>query len=347
MPRARPPPIHPAYRRVIVEHRARLDRLADHYAPAQLKKLYEAGQHELEAKLRAHVHAGKGERFSAHQMRMSLGMLRDGQARLAAKMANALGSVTEDVQRDAVRGIAGSIAKLHRTFTGSEVVLPVEEAARFAGIIDKGRSSMLRMHRTSFARYGARLVGTLEKELATSLLTGESPAESIGRVMDKARGEWWQAERICRTEAAFAFSAGHAAGIAAAAEEIPDLMMRWSEHCDEDGDPLDDRVAVDSLAMTSQVVEPGGLFTMPPESEVPDAKGRTDVPEALVGRRWPHPPNRPNDRATLEPWSPRWGIPGWRWSRGERVPVTDDRSAAEKRRESEIDVDAAVSVSED
>ena len=38
MPRARPPPIHPAYRRVIVEHRARLDRLADHYAPAQLKK---------------------------------------------------------------------------------------------------------------------------------------------------------------------------------------------------------------------------------------------------------------------------------------------------------------------
>lgn len=333
-PRPRPGPALPrAYLAAVQEHRRRLDRLADRYAPQQLRRLYREAQAELEAKLRAAIRGGKGATFTAHQQRMALAMVRDAQARIAARLAGAMGSVTEEVRRDAVRGIASQIVELEKRYTGAEVVLPIEEAARFRGIVDARRTSMIRMHRASFARYGAEVTGAIEDGLAQSLVQGETPAAAIDRVQAASEGEWWQAERIVRTETAMAYNFAHADAIAEAAEELPDLMMRWSEHVDpETGEPLDDRVSVDSLAMDSQIASPGELFTMPPTSRVPDAKGRTKVPEALVGETWEAPPNRPNDRSVLVPFSPRWGVPGWRWSNGRRVPVRDTRSAAERGR---------------
>jgi hypothetical protein len=131
----------------------------------------------------------------------------------------------------------------------------------------------------------------------------------------------WQAERIVRTECAWAFNATHADGIADAARELPDMMMRWTEQCDDaSGAPLDDRVGVDSIALHGQLAKPGGVFTMPPTSLVPDKSGKTDVPLGLVGMMWAHPPNRPNDRAVLAPWRPHWGVPGWTWDGSGRVP---------------------------
>ena len=101
------------------------------------------------------------------------------------------------------------------------------------------------------------------------------------------------------------------------------MMQRWSEHCDDStGMPLDNRVGVDSIAMHGQVAAPGEVFVMPSNAPAPDAKGRTEVPEQLVGLSWYFPPNRPNDRAIVQPWHPAWGVPGWRWDGSQRVPVT-------------------------
>jgi len=304
------------------EHRARLERLAERRTLIPLKRLYDEAGAELERKLAAAARGRAGDTMTAYQQRMLLAQVKEGKVRLARSMAGTLGDASQDAQVDALRGLTRDVARLERQFRGATVTLPIEQAARFRGVVDRRRTSLLRMHATSMARYGAQTIGRMERELSLSLATGETTGSAIDRVMRVDDMEWYRAERIGRTETAWAFGATTADGIAESAEALPGLMMRWSEYVDDaTGRPLDDRVAVDSLAMHGQVTAAGDVFTMPSSSPVADAKGRTQVPPALVGLTWSHPPNRPNDRAVLQPFRKEWGIPGWVWRGGRRVSV--------------------------
>ncbi len=217
-----------------------------------------------------------------------------------------------------MKGLVADVARLSRTFTGSEVTLPIDEAAQLADVAGVREPTLLRIHANSMARYGANVVQDVGEGLAVSLLSGETPYEAIDRINDIIDGAWWQGERLVRTELAYSSSSAMFDGIAESAKELPQLKMRWEEHCDDEGRPLDNRVAVDSIALSGQVTEAGGWFTMPSDAPWPDAKGETEVPDRLVGLSWQFPPNRPNDRAVLMPWSSDWGIPGWRYSGGDR-----------------------------
>lgn len=307
---------------VLHEHQARLDRLVDRRAIPELRKLYDAANAELDRKLSSLTRATRGDTFTAHQMRMLKAQVRQAQVVLSRRMAGALGGVTTEAQLEALRGFARDIALLERRFTGSEITVPVEEAARFRGVIDRRKTSLLRIHTDSFARYGAASVRKIEQEMSVSLATGETTAEAVDRVVAAHSMEFWQAERIARTETAWAFNSTASDGIEDAAEEFPDLMKRWTEYV-EDGSyaPMDDRVGVDSIAMHAQITDAAGVFTMPPTAPHADADGNTVVSHSLVGKSWEYPPNRPNDRATVMPWRPHWGIPGWRYRGGRRVPV--------------------------
>ena len=200
------------YHRVLDEHRARLNRLLDRRGIAPMKRLYDEAAGHLTAKLRAQVRRAPGS-FTAHQHRVVLSQLRQGQALISRRLAGELGDLTHEVQKEAVRGVVQNIAKLEHAFTGAEVVLPLEEAARFRGIIDQRRTSLLKMHESSMARYGARAVGGMERSLSLSLITGESPMDALDSVQEIIAGEWWQAERIVRTESAWAFNALHSDAI--------------------------------------------------------------------------------------------------------------------------------------
>lgn len=314
-----------AFREVSAEHRRLLDRLLDRGGVARLRPVYDRAEAELAAKLRRLSRGGRGASMTAHQARIALSQVRDGQARMAAAMAHGLGEVSRDAQAESLGSLASSIAKLERRYRGAEVVLPVTESARFQGVVDGRRTSLMRAHRTSMARYGARLVGDMEDEISASLLQAETVDEMVARVASVAESEWWQAERIVRTETAWAYNATAVDGAKEAAEEIPGLLVRWNENCDDEtGEPLDERVGVDSIAMHGQVTDPGGLFTMPataPHPALGDKKARTAVSDDLVGRSWEFPPDRPNDRASVDPWHPDWGVPGWRYADGRRAPV--------------------------
>lgn len=311
------------FTRVVDAHRARLEELVDGRGRAvgKMKKLYDDAQDALTKRLAAAVKAGKGDKFTAFQQRVMLAQVRQGQKAIASKMAGALRPLSKQAQEKALSGLVGDVARLSKAFTGAEVVLPVEEAARFAEVIDKRNSSLLKMHQASMARYGANVVQEVQHTMAMSLLTGEDVNDTIDAVADTIGGQWWQGERIVRTEMAFAFNASHFDGIKDAAKEIPELKQRWEENCDASGQPLDDRVAVDSIAMHGQVVDAGDLFTMPGTAPFADARGLTQVPQHLVGEQWPFPPNRPNDRSVLSPWMEDWGVPGWRYVGGRRVPL--------------------------
>ena len=292
-----------------------------HGAPA-LKKVYDQAGRELDRKLRHLTRVGRSETMTAVQAYGLKAQVRQAQVALSQKMAGALGDVSKAAQTEALRGVSRDVSRLEQEFTGSELVLPIEEVSRFAGVIDRRVPSLMRMHQESMARYGVRAVGDFEDQLALSLASGETASEGVDRLMDVYDMEWWQGERIVRTEVAWAFNSTYADGLDEVSDEIPDLKKRWSEHVDDDTyEPYDDRVGTDSVAMHGQVTDTDGVFTMPATAPRAGADGKTTVTESLVGLTWEYPPNRPNDRAVVVPWRPHWGIPGWVLRDGRRVRV--------------------------
>lgn len=311
------PKVPRAFAEAVATHRNRLDRVAVGGAVGPLRRLYEEAQAAVVARAARLAKAKRGDTFTAHQQRIVLAQVREGQRLLTQRMAGQMGPLSAQAQRSALKGLAADVARLSKRFTGAELSLPVGEASVMAGVVAKRQPSLLRQHSSSMARYGASLVQKVERTLAVTLLSGASSSEAMDDVAEAIDGEWWQGERIVRTEMAYAFNAAHRDGIEES--EVSGLRMRWEEHCDAAGNPLDDRVAVDSLAMHGQVAAGGGLFVMPPTAPVPDRRGQVQVPQALVGLSWEFPPNRPNDRAVLAPWMPGWGVPGWAWVGGRRV----------------------------
>ena len=307
------------YEQVVSAHRRTLDRLVDRGAVERLKNVYEKAAAEVLAKLER---LGKGSTtFTAHHLRMSLAQLKAGQIYINDQMLGELNAATREAQVESLHTLVRSYKRLEKHFTGHAPVLPIEEAARFAGVIDKSRASLLRQHSTSINRYGEFMIGKVQDEMAVSLASGETLDGAIGRVHGVVKGEFWQAERIARTESSYAANKTHVDGIIDIAKEEPGLLQQWVEFCGPDGHPLDERVAVDSIAIHGEVTDPGGEFTMPATAPFPDAKGNTKVPDSLVGKTWTVPPSRPNGRETIFPWRKEWGKPGWRYKGGRRIPA--------------------------
>jgi hypothetical protein len=299
-------------------HLRRLNRLVENRAVAPIKKLYGQASDELVAKLAKH--GSSNEKFAAHQHRILLAQVHQGQTLIAKKLTGGMADAGKEIQDDSLHGLIDDITSLEKYYAGADIELPIEESGIFRGIVSGRRESLLRAYDDSFANYGGRVVTKIEDALSLSLATGDTYGETIERVGDVMDGESWQVERIVRTEGMFSAAVTRLDGMSEAAREFDDLMMQWVEYVGEDGEPLDDRVAVDSLAINGQLAPPGGVFTMPARSLVPDHKGNYDVPDALIGQSWASPPNRPNDRATVVPWRPSWGVAGWVWKNGERVP---------------------------
>lgn len=316
--------LRPTWKSVLETQRRKLDRLADRRGAAPLKKLYDEAHALSMRKLHSALHTMGGDHFTVHHQRFVMAQLWQGQMQLAKKMTGELGDLSREAQREAVRGVSADLSRLESVFRGATVELPLEEAATFRGLIQGRATSMLSRHASSVARYSAEGVEAMEGVLGSSLLAGETPSEMLDRLDRFVDNDWWRAERIVRTESAMAFNLGRRDAIEEAAEMLPDLMMRWTEHCSDDLVALDDRVGVDSLAMHGQVAAPGEMFHVPATSPEPEnsryRKGVTKVPAGLADTEVEGPPNRPNDRAVLLPWRKEWGIPAWIW-RGKRVPI--------------------------
>jgi len=165
--------------------------------------------------------------------------------------------------------------------------------------------------RELLAKWNAETQLAIRAAVATSVRNLESPAELRARIEAVMETQRYKLERIARTETAFAFNAAQHEGIQVLAARHPDVRKRWTELVDDaTGAPLDNRVAPDSLALHGQLARPGGVFTMPNDSR---------VSPRIQGKTYTFPPNRPNDRATILPWRPGWGVPGWEYRGGQRI----------------------------
>jgi hypothetical protein len=310
------------YKDASVEHIRRLNRLIDKGGVQRLKRLYEQGQAELERKL-GHVVGRGSSPFTVHQHRAMLAHVRQGQVAIAQRLGTASAQATVETQTDALHALVRNIKRLEKTHgSGMTPTLPIEEAAKFQGIVDKRKTSLHKQNKSSMARFGANVVKKLEHQMSLSLVTGESTGEAVERVARTADVEFWQVERIVRTEQAWAYSATQRDAIA----ETPELFMRWTELCDDPTagwpHPMDDRVGADSVALHGIVAKPGSQFEMPSNAtsiRIMTRYGESRVFDDMIGQSWDHPPNRPNDRAVIMPWHPEWGVPGWEVVGGRRI----------------------------
>jgi GNAT superfamily N-acetyltransferase len=318
------------YSAVIRDQQRSVDRLVRDSGERRVRRVLEDILRDLTHQL---------ERVPADSYNMTIltalrGQVQAAMVRFVAAGGDALGTAAGEAMTQAARESFATLARLETQFTGAAITLPLREIGRLRGLESGRRPSVLRHYRRSMSRYGAAVVMSAERDIATGLALGEGQSKIIDRVQGSIDGEWYQAERIVRTELSGAYNTTHREAIEIESEAFADeggVWAQWSEHCDDDGVPRDNRVAVDSIAMHGQVVRSGQLFVMPPTAPHPDAKGNTEVPASLVGRTWSAPPNRPNDRSVVAPWRPHWGIPGWQWVGGQRVPVTEDEPAPRAR----------------
>jgi len=167
--------------------------------------------------------------------------------------------------------------------------------------------------REFLVRATQRIASDIQDVIRRGIVREHTVGETLGNVDAMLEGSWWRIDRIARTESSYAYSSVADEGVKALAKESPDIGKRWVEHVsDTTGAPLDNRVALDSIVMHGQVTTANGVFTMPNDDRV-DAR--------MWGMSWDFPPNRPNDRSVLEVFSPRWGVPGWEYVVGKRVPI--------------------------
>lgn len=167
-------------------------------------------------------------------------------------------------------------------------IVAVEGPAIAAGLTDAD-PSLLRRHSAKSGAYSSAVIGEAEQQIAVSHMIGKPLHETIDDVQKLIDDSRWKAERIVRTEGAYLHGAAKQATLAAVEKDSPTkLYKRIIE-------TFDVRTGDDSFLIHGQTQEVGKPFSY---------KRRSKGGWKLI--LFAHPPNRPNDRATMIGWDPSW-----------------------------------------
>lgn len=325
------------YLAILREQQRRLEALANSQGAVPLRRNYDALIDDI-TKV-----SGSGKVDAAGQ-REILARTRQAMTKFIRIGSGVLDSAAAHIVTATAGQAFNVVAALEKDRTGRSLVVSDRGRDAIASAGPKP-STLIGAHERSLARYGAHVVIKVQEQIGTGIAIGETHTEILDRVMRTADMEWYQADRIVRTELSYAGNSAAREAIGKEHEILGDVFSQWTENADEDGRPLDAIVCVDSLALHGQIASFGQSFIMPPTSVYPDARGRTEVPEKMIGKTWDHPPNRPNDRSVIGPWRPHWATPGWRWENGRRIDkrrpledasrdigeVSDEEKAAARR----------------
>lgn len=316
---AKPPPTRARAVTEVRSARARMDRVIDRTAMRPARSAFNIEGGIMHRAVRA---SEKGrlmlpaDHSAIHRMQGTV----SGHVRaMTDRIGTALASATRGTLEESLRGLGGFVERVNGD-AGSlndDTVVRSLVAHRRTLIEAARKQAMTRLAREVELKIKRRLHDVANTE-------GARVRDMVAAVNDELENQWWQVERIVRTESAVAYNVAQADGIKELARSVRGLKMRWTELIDDaTGQPFDNRVAVDSFAMHGQVAAIGGQFTMPPGlprgSAVGHGKKASRGFQHMVGQSWAQPPNRPNDRAVLTPWLKAWGVPGWVFQNGRRV----------------------------
>lgn len=164
------------------------------------------------------------------------------------------------------------------------------------GLVDQVvGDSLLRQYVRSFARYGAFAVLDVERIIAQMPggIVWEEARERIWKsVRHVVRDRQWMVDRILRTEVSYAYHSAQHQAIAAVDARDSGSVRKRDPILRQNIATFDSRTAKDSFTVHGQL-----------------RKANEPFYNAGLAVSFLHPPDRPNDRATVVPWRRSWGAP--------------------------------------
>lgn len=272
-------------------HLQQLRRVHDARGQAGLRKLYSDALKDL----RAQLASAPAQQQAATQVQLRA-MIAQIEGVLTVLGRN-LGKHLEDVgalasELGARHGV-DEYKRLSKHFTGTTPVLQLDNAAVFKGMVADVDQSLLRRYRRQTQTWALGAIGEMERKLAVGALAGKPLHDMItdvtkaGGMLD---GERWKAERIVRTEMAYAHGASKFSAMKRTAADLGERKMMKKLIA-----TFDDRTGDDSFLVHGQAVPLDQPFAWKHKRQ-----GQWVVDE------YQHPPNRPNDREVVIPWDAEW-----------------------------------------
>jgi hypothetical protein len=282
------------------EARGRADTLLDKTALTPVQQAWETESGGFMMRFQRLFRGKYRDPLTAQTTAVAVGFIQQEAPSIFGRLGLVLSSTSKITLEEGVGMTARVVAKVLQQDS------PLAAADIVSKIVANRTEQISLLRQQSMLHVGQDVVGQLLQ--STSHIKARV-GDIILRAGDILDSNAWQLERTARTEASFAWNAAQADAIAGLRSRGYELRQRWTERIDDmTGRPLDAKVAADSKELHGQVCLPGESFIMPPGA----AK--------MAGKRWLHPPNRPNDRAVLTPWMADWGIPGWIF-RGRKIPL--------------------------
>ena len=218
----------------------------------------------------------------------TLVQLAQGVRELSTEQLALLRRALPKIAAQAQAGTASWLRELDKHYLGTARPLRWDSLEWLRGYSNPLMRSRLRIYKDSFARYGASAVSDIEDAVAATVLEGTPWTEAREQVMsivrDKVEGRQWMVDRIVRTEASTVANATTMAALLEEDDDPEDPMLKKLVAT------FDAVTANDSRMLHGQTRRLKELFT--------DVAG---------GRKFAHPPNRPNDRETVVGWRESWG----------------------------------------
>ena len=267
----------------------------------RFRRVYRTARNELEAQLAALEAAGRGQTFTAHQMRMVLAQVTMVTGKVQSGIAQNLEGNSRLATTTAGRHLVGMVDGLSRRFGRVTPVIPATEVAAIGGMLEGVDPMLLRRYRMSAATYGPQAVDSIQKGLAQSIIQRETVDQAVNRIRGSSglfQRQAWRAERIVRTEMSYTYGLGKQRSMERLKQTVPELGKMQKRLVAT----FDSRTGDDSKELNGQTVDIDKPFVW----VVKDSKGR---PTGKVVQ-YMQPPNRPQDREIVIPWMEGWDTAG-------------------------------------
>jgi hypothetical protein len=290
-PPRKPPKVPEMGQRLLEAHLRQLGRHVESNGVKGLEPLYKSARADLYDQL---TRAGgpMSKTATATQLKAMIAQIDATLEALGGRIHKHLRDVAGTAAELGAKHGSAEFKALAKHFTGTEPVLSVDRAAVFGDLVKDVNSSLLKRYQIVSKTWSQTAIMNIERALSVGTLAGKPLEDVIDDVMGKTgilEDERWKAERIVRTESAYAHGA---------------TKHRTMEKTQEDlGRPLHkrliatfyDRTGDDSFLVHGQTVPVSKPFSWKHKR-----RGQ------WVVTRYMHPPNRPNDREVVIPWDPEW-----------------------------------------
>lgn len=259
---------------------------------SRIRDLVEQADAELARKLAKEALrvGGINQRFTGARLQAYSEQLNLVLARVKPRLVRRVGETSAQAIARAHGDTVRVVKKLEERYTGAAVALDLDRVQVLDSLAKGRKGTLLMQHRASVERYGEHVVLEYERQMRLGLLQGETQREMVARLTGHGlegappgifrRQAYW-ARRIVRTETAYAYNAAQYDATAEGKKQFPDMAKKIIA-------TFDSRTAADSVYVHGQIRDLNEMFE--------DGKGR----------RYLHPPGRPNDREVIIPWRKSW-----------------------------------------